>query len=136
MWFLSINFKSLKRILRKEWSDLTYSIGGFDDFVTGFQKITLKVIFPTKNGLFLAIFACRGIIVLLSCKTLIFCAQIADISFIFNIPPVDLSFWNFGANEVARMSFINAGGRKEALFSLIQSLLKALIHSNLPLRRS
>ena len=34
------------------------------------------------------------------------------------------------------MSFINAGGPKEALSSLIQSLLKALVGSNLPLRRS
>ena len=34
------------------------------------------------------------------------------------------------------MSFINAGGPKEALSSLIQSLLKALVRSNLPLRRS
>ena len=34
------------------------------------------------------------------------------------------------------MSYIIAVGPKEALSSLIQSLLKALVHSNLPLRRS
>ena len=34
------------------------------------------------------------------------------------------------------MSFINPGGPKEALSSLIQRLLKALECSNLPLRRS
>ena len=34
------------------------------------------------------------------------------------------------------MSYIIAVGPKEALSSLIQSLLKALEHSNLPLRRS
>ena len=44
--------------------------------------------------------------------------------------------WHFGANEVARMSFINAGGPKEALSSLIHSLLTALVRSNLPPRRS
>ena len=53
--------------------NLTYSIGGFDDFVSGFQKIKLKVSLHTKNGLFLAIFKCRGIVLLLR-KMLIFCA--------------------------------------------------------------
>ena len=43
---------------------------------------------------------------------------------------------HFGSNKVARMSYIIAVGPKEALSSLIQSLLKALVHSNLPLRRS
>ena len=42
----------------------------------------------------------------------------------------------FGAKEVARMTFFIVGGPIEALSSLIQSLLKALVRSNLPLRRS
>ena len=54
-------------------STLTYSVRGFEDFVTGFQKVAPKVSFHTKNGLFLAIFKCRGIVLLLR-KMLIFCA--------------------------------------------------------------
>ena len=46
-------------------STLTYSVRGFEDFVTGFQKVAPKVGFHTKKGLFLAIFKCRGIVFLL-----------------------------------------------------------------------
>ena len=47
-----------------------------------------------------------------------------------------VSRFGIGAKEVAPMSFIDAGGPKEALSFPIQSLLKALVRSNLPLRRS
>ena len=45
-------------------------------------------------------------------------------------------FCHFWANEVAPKSFIDAGGPKKAHSSLIWSLFKELLHSNLPLRRS
>ena len=54
-------------------STLTYSVRGFEDFVTGFQKVAPKVSFHTKNGLFLAIFKCREIVRLVR-KIYIFCA--------------------------------------------------------------
>ena len=46
-------------------STLTYSVRGFEDFVTGFQKVAPKVSLDTKNGLSLANFKCRGIVLLL-----------------------------------------------------------------------
>ena len=107
------------------------------DFVNGFLKNALtcsQLQCKTMHDVcfFLAIFRCRGIIVLLSYEKLIFCVYI--------FPIVRPWIYHFGVNEVAWMSVINAGGPNEALWSLIRSLfkacVKALMYLNFLLRRS
>ena len=97
------------------------------------RKSRSKSVSIQKNVCFSTVFKCRGIVLLIRKTLFFFCL---NHWYIISFSIFHPWFCNFWANEVVRMSFINACGPKEALSSLMQSLLKALVHSNLPLRQS